>query len=96
VQCYMVRVMITPDFLGRSYLESYFVAGSDRCAIKNSFSHAMGLIEHYGLRVEKLEVFAYRLSTMLEGVSQGGIERMLYDSENLMDSIIQDKPSFVG
>jgi hypothetical protein len=95
-QCYMVRVTITPDFLGHSCLESYFVAESDRDAIKDSFSHALALVEAYSLTVLKLEVFDCHIGALLHGISQGGIDRMLFDSDNLQDCLIQEKPAFIG
>jgi hypothetical protein len=92
----MVRALVDPDLLGRRYLETYFLAGSDRDAIKDSFRHALALIESYSLRVVKLEVFDCHLGTMLEGVSQGGIDRLLYDSENLEEGIVPERPAFIG
>jgi hypothetical protein len=96
IQCYLVRLLVNPDLLGRSYIETYFIAASDKNAIRDSFRHALSVGETYSLRVEKLEVFDCHLGTMLEGVPQGGIDRMLYDSENLDESIIQEKPDFIG
>jgi len=96
IQCYMVRVMVVPDLMGRSFLETYFLSSSDQSAIKDSFSHAAALTATYGLRVKKLEVFDYHVVTMAEGVSWSGISRMLYDSENLDDSIEKERPDFIG
>jgi hypothetical protein len=96
MQCYLVRETIVPDLLGRTYLETYFIAKTDRDAIMDSFRHAAAIIETYSIRVEKLEVFEYSLGVIVEGVYQGGINRMLYDSERLEDSIVQELPIFVG
>jgi hypothetical protein len=96
VQCYMVRVMVTPDLMGRLFVETNFLAKSDQDAVKDSFCHAQALVRIYGLRVDRIEVFDCHLGTMLEGVSQGGIDRMLYDSEKLDDGILQERPDFIG
>lgn len=97
IQCYMVRVSVTPDLLGRSCLETYFIAESDRAAIHDSFRHAVVMIESYSLKVLKLEIFDCHLGMMSsDGVSQGGIDRMLYDSDNLTDSITKTRPDFIG
>jgi hypothetical protein len=95
VQCYMVQMWIIPDLLGKSILPTYFLAKSDRDAIKDSFRHAQTLVETYNLRVTKLEVFDCHLSTIADGVNQGGIDRMLYNSSSLDDSIIQERPAFI-
>jgi hypothetical protein len=81
--------------MGLSHLETHFIAESDRDAIKDSFRHALALIEGYSLQVRKLEVFDCHLGRMLEGVSEGGIDRMLYDSDNLDDSITSERPHFI-
>jgi len=87
--------MITPVFLGRHYLETYFLAESDRDAVKDSFRHALALVEVYSLGIVRLEVFGCQLGVLVEGVSQGGIDRMLYDSENLAESLVRDRPIFI-
>lgn len=96
VRCYLVNVYVTPDLLGQSRLTTYFLAKSDRDAIKDSFRHAQAVVAGYGLRVTKLEVFDCHLGPIVEGVNSGGIDRMLFDSQNLEDSIIQEKPDFIG
>lgn len=95
MQCYLVKVMVTPSLMGRYILETHFIDKSDQDAIKDSFSHAQAFVKVYSLRIERIEVFDCHLGTMLEGVSQGGIDRMLYDSDNLVDSIIQERPDFI-
>jgi hypothetical protein len=95
IQCYLVRMMVAPDLLGRSCLETYFIAKSDRDAVKDSFRHALAAVETYDIWVVKLEVFDCHLGTLLEGVSQGGIDRILYDSQNLDDSIVHERPGFI-
>jgi hypothetical protein len=96
VQYYMVRLTVHPDFLSRSCPETCFIAKSDQDAVKDSFRHALVINRTYSLRILRVEVFDCHLGTMLEGVAQGGIDRWLYDSERLDDSILQERPDFIG
>lgn len=98
VQCYLVKITIIPDPLGRpclAHLETYFLAKSDRDAIKDSFCHAKAFVDVYRVRVMQVQVLDCHLGMMIDGVSQGGIDRLLYDSSKLDDSIIQERPDFI-
>jgi hypothetical protein len=95
VQCHLVR-LTTPDLLNQARLETYFLAKSDRDAVEDSLRHAQVVAEGLKLCITRLEVFDCHLGGMVDGMWTGGIDRILYDSDNPEDSSIGEKPVFIG
>jgi hypothetical protein len=96
VPCYLVKVLVVPEVLGHHCMDTYFLAKSDQDAVKDSLRHAEAVANTYMVKVTQVQVLDCSLGPMVDGVNSGGIDRLLYDSSCLDDSITQERPEFIG